>query len=446
MANLNVGVRTMRATPRTMRAQTSGERGFAMLVAIFALLIMSTVAVAALMTSDDEARSSRATRAANASFYAAEAGLQKLWADSAKMDSLVGRKGRFALAAGGSLDLGTTTLSNGVKYHVALRRYDNGGQEMYGLVAEGTGAGGLRGQQQISFLMTGAPGSGPYRLGRCCDAAATSRGITKLRETGSIISGYDTVPPPWPAGRCAGVPRVDKPGVRIQNSAQFSGDPPATTLAGTPPLLQDPTMDSTAFLQYGDISFAQLRAMANHTIGSPGASQIKKAPAPTLNADGTCKTSDPWNWGSKDPAHACYNYFPIILIRQEVEVLGTAAGAYGQALIVMDQIGGLGVEFELEPDPGQTLTFAGIILGFGCPEIEDGAQMYGAVFGDGVTANPGCGGDGALRVGDGGLGALRWSSCVAQMVLDRTGTAAASGGIPPGGVNRISRGVLTLLR
>ncbi len=439
----------MRATlPRAMKAQSSSERGFAMLVAIFALLIMSSVAVAALMTSDDEARSSRATRAANASFYSAEAGLQEFWAndiDSAFVDSL--NRGLVVVAPGGRRDFGWRTLSNGGKYHVELRRYDNGGQRIYALVAEGRGARGLAGEQQVSFLVTPVNGAGPYKLGRCCDAAATSRGITKLKETGSVISGFDTIPPPWPAGRCAGVPRQDKPGLRIQNSADFSRDPaPATTLAGTPPLLQDPTMDSTAFLQYGDISFAQLKAMANHAIGTPGASQIKRVPAATLNGDGTCKTSDPWNWGSKDPSHACYNYFPIIVIRQEIEVLGTAAGAYGQGIIIMDLIAGTGTEFELEPDAGTSLTYAGILLGFGCPEIEDGAQMYGAVYGDGVTANPSCGGDGALRVGDGGPGALRWSSCVVQMVLDGTGTAAASGGIPAGGVKRLSHGFQTMLR
>jgi len=174
---------------QTLDARLAGDRGFAMLIAIFALLIMSTVAVAALITSDDERRSSRATRAANASFYSAEAGLQKLWGDSAFMDSLSRGLGRLNLAPGGTLDLGWKTLSNGVKYQVVLRRYDNGGQALYGLVADGRGAGATSGQQQLTFLLTPVSGGGMYTLGKCCSAAATVRGDFKIAGSGSIVTG-----------------------------------------------------------------------------------------------------------------------------------------------------------------------------------------------------------------------------------------------------------------
>jgi hypothetical protein len=208
-------------------------------------------------------------------------------------------------------------------------------------------------------------------------------------------------------------------------------------------------MDSMTFLQYGGITFDELKAMANHTIlgpAPPSTSQTTVRPAPTLNADGTCKTSDPYNWGSSNPAHACYNYFPIILVGRNVGVKGTAAGSYGQALIIMDLVDGKGAEFELEPAAGELLTFAGLMVGFGCPEIEDGAKMYGAGFGDAVTAPIICGGDQAFRVGSGGIGTMSWSSCVTQMVLERTGVAAASGGIPAAGAKRFTRGFLTTLR
>ncbi len=431
----------MTAATQTERVEARSDSGFAMLIAIFALLIMSTVAVAALMSSGDEARSARATRAANASFYAAEAGLQAFWAndiDSAFVDSL--NRGLVVVAPGGRRDFGWRTLSNGGQYHVELRRYDNGGQKIYALVAEGRGARGLAGEQQLSFLVTPVNGTGPYKLGKCCDAAATAYGKTKRDVSGSTISGMDTPPTAWPAARCAATPIQNKPGVEMQDTTQLSRSA-GTILTGTPPKKQTPGMDSTAFLQYGGITFAELKAMANHTIDA-SAAQIKHAVAPTLNVDGTCKTSDPWNWGSSDPAHACYNYFPIILMRGEIEI----TNGYGQGLVIMDITAGIGSEFELEPPAGKSVTFAGLIVGFGCPEIEDGAKMYGAVYGDGLTANPSCGGDGALRVGDGGAGYLYWSACVAQMVLDRTGTAAASGGIPAGGVKRLSHGFQTLLR
>ncbi len=429
------------STPTT--TQTGAPRrdnGFAMLVAIFALLIMSTVAVAALMTSDDEARSSRAVRSANASFYSTEAGLQEFWGneiDSAFVDSLYKGKAPAALSPGGTRDFGWRTLSNGGKYHVTLRRLDNGGQQLYQLTAEGRGARGLAGEQQVSFLLTPVQGSGMFTLGKCCNAAGTIRGDFKVTNN-SVVSGMDTRPPSWPASRCANIPTRNVPGVEMKDTTQVTINA-GSTLTGAPPRKQNAAMDSTTFLQYGDITFAQLKAMANHIIaGLP--SQIKFGVKPSYNADGTCKTSDPYNWGSDNPADPCYNYFPIILVRGEMEI----TSGYGQALIIMDLYNGDGAEFELEPPAGSSVTFAGLILGFGCPEIN--ATMYGASYGDDVTASPTCGSDRTLYVGKNLTASLRWSSCVAQMVLDRTGVAAASGGIPIGGAMRIARGFQTRLR
>jgi len=430
-------------TNATVRAP-GREGGFAILVAIFALLIMSTVAVAALMTSDDERRSSRAVRSANASFYSTEAGLQEFWAnemDSAFVDSLYRDRAPAALAPGATRDFGWRTLSNGGKYHVTLRRLDNGGQKLYQVMAEGRGARGLAGEQQVSFLMTPVQGNGLFTLGKCCSAAATVRGDFKLAGAGSIVTGMDAPPPSWPAGRCAGIPTQNRPGIKMKDTTLITQDA-GTTLTGTPPKVQDATMDSTTFLQYGDISHAQLLAMANHTIDAT-AGQIKFSIGPTLNADGTCKTTDKYNWGSDNPAHACYNYFPIIRVRGEMEVLS----GYGQALIVMDRNGGLGAEFELEPvGATPTVIFAGLIVGFGCVEMNMGSTVYGAIFGDKYTMSTTCGSDRTLYMGKAGNSFLKWSSCAAQMVLDRTGVAAASGGIPIGGAMRISRGFQTRLR
>jgi len=429
----------MTAVRQTEPVEARSDSGFAMLIAIFALLIMSTVAVAALIGSDDERRSSRAVRAANMSFYGAEAGLHKVWADSAFMDSL--NTGKFTVAPGGSRTLGWRTMANGVKHHVTLRRYDNGGQAMYGLVAEGRGAGGMSGQQLVTFLMTVAPGTGNYRLGACCAAAAQIRGDLKLKDTAKI-NGNDGNPTSWVTnGRCTGFPTpVNKPGVIMKDTTQIIRDA-GTTLTGSPPKVQDSAMDSTVFLQYGGITFAELKAMANHTIDG-SSSQLAINLAPTLNADLTCKRSDPYNWGSTDPAHACYNYFPIILIKGEVEV----KSGYGQGIVIMDLWStgnpAIGSEFELEATSTSTI-FAGIVLGFGCPEIQNGHGMFGAVYADKLTRNQTCGADRSLQMDDSNL---QWSNCVVQTVLQMTGVAAASGGVPPGGINRITRGFGTSLR
>jgi hypothetical protein len=439
-ATVRIGGGTMSRTSHIASAGGQRESGFAMLIAMFALLIMSTVAVAALISSDDERRSSRAVRSASMSFYGAEAGLHRVWADSAWVDSLL--TGKFTVAPGGSRSLGWRTMTNGVQYNTTLRRYDNGGQLIYGLVAEGRGARGLAGQQVVTFLMTSVPGTGGYKLGACCAAAAQIRGDLKLKDTAKI-DGNDGNPASWVTnGRCTGFPTpVNKPGVIMKDTTQITRDG-GTTLAGSPPKVQNAAMDSTVFLQYGGITFAQLKAMANHTID--GTSKEKAINlAPSLNGDGTCKTSDPYNWGSNDPAHACYNYFPIILIKGEVEV----KSGYGQGIVIMDLWStanpAIGSEFELEATSTSTI-FAGIILGFGCPEIQNGHGMFGAVYADKLTANQTCGSDRSLQMDD---SSLQWSNCVVQTVLQMTGVAVASGGgPPPGGLTRVSRGFVTSLR
>jgi hypothetical protein len=262
-----------------------------------------------------------------------------------------------------------------------------------------------------------------------------------MEVSGSVLSGIDTRPTPWPASRCTDVPTRNVIGAKMKDTTNLVVLTGGTTLTGTPPKKQDATMDSTAFLKYGDITFDQLKAMANHVISDPLPVPARYINiAATVNPDGTCKTSDPLNWGSSNPAHPCFNYFPIILVTGgQVEV----SSGYGQALVIMDLMAGSGLEFGLEGP----VTFAGLILGFGCVDIEDGAKMYGAVYGDAVTAGQSCeGADGALRVGKGGVGQARWSSCAVQRVLEGTGVAAASGGVPMAGARRISRGFSTTLR
>ncbi|MGH7674493.1 MAG: pilus assembly PilX family protein [Gemmatimonadales bacterium] len=426
------------------RIESRREGGFAMLVAIFALLIMSTVAVAALIGSDDERRSSRAVRAANVSFYGAEAGLHKVWADSAFMDSL--NTGKFTVAPGGSRGLGWRTMPNGVQYNVTLRRYDNGGQAIYGLVAEGRGAKGLAGQQLVTFLMTSIPGAGGYRLGACCQAAATIRGDVYLEgyTPNTKLQGNDGNPPIWDTnGRCTGVPLQNKPGVLMKDTLQYSSSSNSSLVVnGNPKKAQDATIDSTTFLQYGSLTFNQLKAMANIVIDASGG-DITHALLATTNTNGTCKTTDIWNWGSSSPAHACYNYFPIVLIKGEV----TISGGYGQGLVIMDRIGSplKGSEFELQGN--STAIFAGIAVGFGCPEIQNGHQMWGSLFADKITAANSCYSDldASLHMEKGS--SLQWSNCVVQTVLQMTGVAAASGGGPaPGGLVRVTRGFGTSLR
>ena len=124
--------------------------GFVMPVVIFALMILGTVGIAALLTANDEQRSSRAVRESGMAFYTAEAGYNKVLATWP--DSLVD-----LLLPGDSLDLGWETLDNGASFRAMIYRFDNGAaQEIYGMVVEGRGAGPLGGQRTVALAGTSA--------------------------------------------------------------------------------------------------------------------------------------------------------------------------------------------------------------------------------------------------------------------------------------------------
>jgi len=94
-----------------------------------------------------------------------------------------------------------------------------------------------------------------------------------------------------------------------------------------------------------------------------------------------CDTSDPLNLGSPDPNHPCFDYFPIVVINDDV----TFQNGYAQGIFILqwDPDTHAGSEFDLEID----FALAGLILGKGCVEPEEDSRVYGAVFVDAEYRN-----------------------------------------------------------
>ncbi len=135
------------------RARLAHRDGFVIPMIIFALVVMGTVAVAAMLTAGDEQRASRAVHESGAAFYAAEAGLNQEWATWD--DTLVA-----GLDPGDTLDLGWQTLDNGASYQAMIQRYDNdwsGMQTLFALTVEGRGAGPAGGQRVLSMALAATP-------------------------------------------------------------------------------------------------------------------------------------------------------------------------------------------------------------------------------------------------------------------------------------------------
>ncbi len=370
--------------------------GFAMPVVILALVVMSTIAVAALTTASDEQKSARAVREAGLAFYDAEAGLWESWANW-PADNIVS-----AIDQGDSLDLGWKSLDNGAEYRGKIFRW---GPSTFGLRVESRGAGPFGGQQWLSLLVNYESSWG---IGRCCDAAALVDGVVHMEESEDSIIGQDAHPPGWEAAGVCTNGLEDGPGLIVRDLGDL--DLEDGTVDGVPPIIEDTTITDSTFSDFGDKTWEDLKAQADHTVD-----QYTIHPAPSYTNGGTvCDTSDPENWGSPDPNDPCFDYFPIILIQDQVH----AEDTYGQGILILDwdEVTHLGSEIDLEDG----MVYNGIILGKGCLEIQRGSTLNGAAFMDGTFFNESlCDDDDPLDVKEEAV--LQYSTCAIERAIKGAG-------------------------
>lgn len=149
---------------------------------VFAVAIMSIIVVAALSTSSDERRASRAVRESTLASYAAEAGLRQTF--GAWPTTSVN-----ALNPGDSLDLGWQNLTNGSRYRTVIYRVDKGGLQEYDVAVQGRRTGLNGGESTV----LGVVGGVPIFKG----AVITQSGITM--SGGTTLDGYDSEVAPYNA-------------------------------------------------------------------------------------------------------------------------------------------------------------------------------------------------------------------------------------------------------
>lgn len=156
----------------------------------------------------------------------------------------------------------------------------------------------------------------------------------------SLISGRDTFPQgtaqsQWSTcGMNTGTYSIAAPDtspskVTTQGSARIDGQ-----------MLQDPSLDTTKFLNYGggvDYNYLTTRATKIYTAGN-----APNQPLPSVTAAGVCNTLDSSNWGEPGPAGGaggvvpeCTNYFPVIWIQGAGSTTINAAGR-GQGILLVD--------------------------------------------------------------------------------------------------------------
>jgi len=301
-----------------MRRVFRDERGMALAVAIFALVVVGALVAGAFFAGTQEQRVGENQRRVQASFGVAEAGAQERvmsW-----VPDQMNKRPQFPLDSvviGPNLPAPAGTGSYGgysFKLGPNLFLIDVTGRDRASAAGAIAGGGGAR--QRIGMITRIAP------VDFGIHASLTTQGGVSLSGNANV-NGADQVPTGWANCDPAGAPQ---PGIRDAGSnVSTSGN---GTVTGNPPVVNDPSITNNTFTTFGGATYDQLAARANITLPS-GTYKT----APSFNADGSCNKNDLANWGDgMNPTSTCGDYFPIIHIAGDA----TLNGDQGQGILLVD--------------------------------------------------------------------------------------------------------------
>lgn len=342
------------------------ERGFALVGAVFALVIIAALIAGAFFASRQENTVGRNTQTYQRSFGAAEAGMATTVANW--------QTGTFnGLAVGDSSTASATLPSNGGSYTAIVKRLDN---QLFLIRTTGTDPSG-KGNRTLATLAK------LNLINMTFKASLTTRNSLKIGGS-SLIDGRNTDPSGWGCGAVSDtIPGITTPD---STSIQRSGCNNWNCVIGKPDVKNDTSINDSTFFKYGNQTWTDLTAQATvfYSSGSIG---------PDTTAAGICNQSNQANWG--EPLRGagtytgCYNYFPIIYINGSAHF----TGGRGQ----------------------------GILLVEGDLQVDGGFEFYGPVIVRGHLSTQGTGGhfNGGVMSADVDLGqtnilgnaVLTYSSC-----------------------------------
>ena len=298
--------------------RVSNREGFAMMMALGALVIIAVLIAGSSYISLQESRLGQNQLVQSRALAAAEYGLNKIQADWDKTPNLLMENGE-------SYDMEYTLAGQGT-CKVRMTRLND---ETFWLVSEGRAAAG----DATSQNRTAVKRVGAFIRLRIptieAKGAITAGGDVTVKGNASV-NGRDSVPASW---GCDGHVPENMPGIVVppgetvtnQGSGQILGDPPYAT--------DSEAGDSATYFGFGEENWNTLVAQANHTFTS---SSVAQTPLPDSLASGSCNKSNPYNWGEpKRPATLdggenlippCYNYFPILYASNGLSLSGNGRG------------------------------------------------------------------------------------------------------------------------
>jgi hypothetical protein len=356
----------------------SSRAGFGLPATIMMLIVFAIMSLVGISLARQEARSQVRATSRDVAFYAAEAGLARGLRNWTVPDTLIPAGTQWLLDAG--------TLPGGASYRTGVTKLGDGSSihSLFAVRAEGRAKDGST--KTAGLLVHTRPLENPFR------AALEVLDSTYLAGTADIV-GFDNIPSAWNGPYCSALDQ-DKPGVVMSDTSLYERVG-AAKVNGVPPLHEDP--DTVGFFDLGDITFEELAADADVVLPN-GQIMDGNIPEPSYNADGTCNSADPYNWGDpENPGAPCASWFPTIYAKGDLYL---KAKQVGQGLLL--------VEGNLTAEGG--FVFYGPVIVKGELIALGGFTFYGGVKAEETDLGA-------------GNAEIYYSACVLQRVLSNTAAA-----------------------
>ena len=365
------------------------ERGMALAVAIFALVVIGALVAGAIITGRMEQRTGRNTVYATEAAQAAEAGTTAVMADWDQFNL-------NNLPKNVPTTLTKTTWGQASMYASYTPTVTKLNDELFLVQSLGTRSTG--GGQVLSRVVA--------TLARLTFVSATAKAavtVTKpVKFNGNAfeVIGNDSVPQGW-AGESGCTTGDNVAGIRSATTTGAASQD-ADNIWGTPPQVpSDPTVTNDFFNIFGDVTFDELKKSADIVL--PSTSPYNSVgPSLTAALPQRCNIGDQLNWGEPHrgagSVNQCYNYFPIIYASgSQLQLTG---GGRGQGLLLIE--GDLSIAGGFE--------FTGLIVAKGGIKVNgNGNKITGALLAQDVSIDD----DNSIS----GNTTLQFSSCALDKAI-----------------------------
>jgi hypothetical protein len=297
------------------------REGFALAVAMVAIVVIGALIAGAFFTSTQEYRVARNSLVDQRAYTAAEAGVTQPiqgWLKSLNL----------TMTPGTTSNVGDTLKIDGGGY--AVRRVTRLDDYTFWVISDGY-AGGTTGSLASHHRLNAV-----YRLAYPnfnILGALTVRGRVEVQGS-SKVDGSDGIPPQWTTSGICPVAAGGMPGVAAPDTSLVcSGNCPESKteqqrIFGIPAETQNPAAaDTLTYYKYGDQNWQTLTANADIRLAGGNYSTL-----PSVSGT-ACNTSDVMNWGDPSRTTPCADYFPIIFINGDLKV---QANSKGQGVLLVN--------------------------------------------------------------------------------------------------------------